>query len=273
MSQARRYLCFAAVAVTLVSAGPPQQAEGLIRQGNTAFVRGDFEQALRLYEHAEPRSTDPGLAAFNEGATLYRLGRFAEAEVHFRRALEGASGVRQARALYNRGTCLLRLGKGEVRNLTDALTCFEKCLTHEAADAALRTDAARNLELARLLWQQARKADRDNPPPPDQENGGSPAGEEQNRQLSGTEPGAADPGRKGHAGQQTGVESGQKALETSEETPGKGNLRPLPDRDELMPLTPDDAAAYLDQAARRILQEQRAYRQGAPPAPPNVKDW
>jgi Ca-activated chloride channel family protein len=272
MSATRRQFWFAAFALLLISAAPGQQAEHLIRQGNQAFDRGDFERALKLYEHAEPRSTDPGLAAFNEGATLYRLGRFAEAEAHYRRALEGAGGARQVQGLYNLGTCLLRQGGKSEQSLREALMCFEKCLLHADANAELRSDAAHNLELARLLWQEARRAGRENPPP-DQETGGNPAGADQENQPAGTEPGTADPARKDRAGQHTAIEGGPKALETSEQTPGQGNLRPLPDRDDLVPLTPEDAAAYLDQAARRILQEQRAYRQAAPPAAANVKDW
>ena len=40
------------------------------------------------YEAAEVRITDPGLTSFNKAAALYRLGRYGEAERHYRTALE-----------------------------------------------------------------------------------------------------------------------------------------------------------------------------------------
>jgi tetratricopeptide (TPR) repeat protein len=272
MSRQRWPLGLIPLALVLVSASPPRHAEELIRRGNDAFDHSDYDQALKLYEGAEERGTDPGLAAFNEGAALYRLGRFAEAEIRYRRALEGAGGGRQARALYNLGTCLLRQGSGEVKTLAEALSCFEKCLVHAEADPELRTEAAHNLELARLLWQQARQAAKDKSQN-DQESGNTPAGDGQNKQGLDTGNGSAEPGPKDHAARPADGNGRQKASETAEETPGKGNLRPLPDRDELAPLTPEDVAAYLEQAAQRILEEQRAYRQAVVPSVPNLKDW
>ena len=56
--------------------------------------------------------------------------------------------------------------------------------------------------------------------------------------------------------------------------PGEGNLPAVPDRDEMVPLPPEDAAAHLQQAAGRVLREQREHRTRSLKGPvPGVKDW
>jgi hypothetical protein len=62
----------------------------------------------------------------------------------------------------------------------------------------------------------------------------------------------------------------------SDERPpgGQGTLPPVPDRADPAPLSPQDAAAHLEQANRRILEERQTYRRGnvRPPAA-TVRDW
>ena len=262
--------------VALLSAGPARQAEDLIRQGNAAFAQADYDKALQLYGMAEERANDPGLVAFNEGAALYRAGRYHEAELHYRRALEGARGPRGATALYNLGNCLLRQAAvNDVKGLTEAMICYEKCLLHSDADQDLHGWAARNLELARLLWQQALKTAGETPPKDPESGDSSPPGDHRDRHSPSAEFGNTEPPADGkvQAAGRAEQAGNKNATETNDETPGKGNLRPLPDRDELTPLTPEEAAAHLKDAARRIVRDQREYRQGAAAPAGNVKDW
>jgi tetratricopeptide (TPR) repeat protein len=264
------------LSLVLLSAGGARQPEDQIRQGNAAFEQGAYDNALKLYEGVEERATDPGLVAFNEGAALYRAGRYLDAELHYRRALEGASGLRQTQALYNRGNCLLRQAAGsDVEALAEAMRCYEACLAHADADQDLQSWAAHNLELARLLWQQARKTSEEAPPKEPESGDNPPPGD--NRGKPGPRTQFGDPetesnGKVRSSGRPEQV-GGKNAIETNEETPGKGNLRSLPDRDELTPLTPEETAAHLEQAARRIERDQREYRQSAVPPAPSVKDW
>jgi hypothetical protein len=44
--------------------------DDLVRQGNAAYARGRFADALDLYTRAEERTTDPGLIAFIKDAAL-----------------------------------------------------------------------------------------------------------------------------------------------------------------------------------------------------------
>src|SRR6516164_1882882 len=96
------------LALALVSAAPPEEADRLVRLGNEAFDREDYAAAMVYYTQAEDHITDPGLVAFNKGAALYRLGRFREAELHYLRCREDAAGERRARLLYDLANAILQ---------------------------------------------------------------------------------------------------------------------------------------------------------------------
>ncbi len=75
-------------ALFLVSAADAPEVESLLRQGNEAFARQDFEAALGFYGKAEGLAQDPGRVSFNKGAAYYRLERYKDAIVCYRRSLE-----------------------------------------------------------------------------------------------------------------------------------------------------------------------------------------
>ena len=100
-------LCFL-FAVLVMAASPSSEAEKLLDRGNTAFVKGEYETALSYYRQAEGRITDPGLLAFNEGAALYKLGRYREAEIHYWLTRQEAMGERLARVLYDLGNAVFQ---------------------------------------------------------------------------------------------------------------------------------------------------------------------
>jgi tetratricopeptide (TPR) repeat protein len=250
----------------------------LIRQGNVAFAHADYEGALHFYELAGQRTGDPGLVAFNRAAAYYRLGRYREAELDYRRCLEddAAEPSRRARALYDLGNCLMQQAQGrDAALLEQAVQAYEGCLGFPPDDGNLRADAQHNLELAKLLWLKAKAS---NPP-----NSNEPSGS--------TDPKHKDPGSKknvdpktamgdpSQAGKDKGklvsdkAPNGQKAIETKETVPGRGNLPPIPDADALQPLSPEDTAVHLDRIAERILRERREFRRGSGIVAPHVKDW
>src|SRR5947207_13901694 len=103
----------ALLGLLLLGAAPDANVERLLRDGNAAFDRGDFEQAVEFYTQAEDRATDPGQVAYNKATALYRLAldekeektvdagsRFRQAEDHYRRSAEGADEPRRSRALF-----------------------------------------------------------------------------------------------------------------------------------------------------------------------------
>jgi tetratricopeptide (TPR) repeat protein len=272
----------------LVAAAPALDPEELVRRGNAAFEREDYPTALELYAQAEEKTTDPGLIAFNEATALYRLAAepgsavrraslFREAELHYRRALEDASGARRTKALFGLGNSLLQ--QGPVRGadaLGEAVRAYQQCLAEEPGQLA--DDARHNLELAKLLWLQARSAKKD-------PNKGQTEDEDDplKRQPPQRQPADADTGNQdgniggpGASGDKVPARllPGQQPLQTEERRPGEGNLPPVPDKEDLVAMPPEDAAAHLERATARILHEDRAHQQQlAKPPTGNVKDW
>jgi Ca-activated chloride channel family protein len=264
----------AVVGVLLLAAGPQPAGDELLRQGNSAFHDEDYKQALDHYRRAETRADDPGLVAFNKATTLFRLERYREAELHYRRCLDDAEGLRRARALYDLGNCLLQqAGTRDARLLAQAAECYRQCRRVPEADAAIRDDATHNLELARLLWQRARKESSEPPnaepekdnqvPEKKKDNGQGESGDGTNTEG----PPDSEPGKGRQGAEDT------RGAEQKRPAPGRGDLRPLPDTEELVTLPAEDAAAYLQRLAERIRRERRDYWQSATPAVPNVKDW
>jgi tetratricopeptide (TPR) repeat protein len=285
-------------AVALISATPDPEAEDLVRRGNQAFAHGHYNEAAALYRQAEERTTDPGLVAFNNAAALYKQGEYAEAENYYWLSLGDAgpdvearlkrypnrdlppalrkrAGDRLAPVLYNLGNCLLKRSDGSNPDvLEQAIVAFDHCARLNWGERRFQADVRHNWELAKeflRLHPRPPRQDKSNSekegsqPPQPKETPGTEPGDQGNekKQNPGTRP---DPDEK--------VGSGDKAQETEETTPGKGNLAPLPDSDKLRAMTPGEAAAYLRQAVDRILGERRAYQeQAAKFSSHHVRDW
>src|SRR5438128_6709369 len=116
----------------LLAAISLDQAEDLVRRGNTAFAGADFATAIDFYSRAEESVTDPGLVAFNKAAALYHLGRYREAELYYRYGRDEATGLRRARLLYSLGNCLLQQAQDrDTRRLKEAMSFYEACMQYE----------------------------------------------------------------------------------------------------------------------------------------------
>jgi Ca-activated chloride channel family protein len=251
--------------------------EDFVRQGNAAFAHGDFAAAADSYRCAEDGATDPGLVAFNEATALYHLGQYRQAELHYRYARTDATGLRLARLLYNLGNCLLQQAQDrDARRLKEAVDCYERCLQQEQADATLSADARHNLELARLLWLKAKsRKDAGDPRPSEQENDNEFPRNEQDAGPRGARTAMLDERGRPQAVAGAQPDPGTTPAGTDQTPPpGKGNLPTLPDMDDLAPLSTEDAAEHLKQAATRILHERQEHlRLTVPTLPSSVKDW
>jgi len=275
-----RLLAFTLVIGTLALAANPtadRTAEDAIRAGNAAAARGDFAAAEAHYAVAAERTADPGLVAFNRGAVSYRRGDWRDAEADFTRALDDRACPpdRRAKAWYNRGVCLVR--RGGLTELRVAIDCFERCLASSVTDVALTADAKHNLELAKLLWLEARAKEQkkpipNDPPeyppetapmPPTQGPGGDGPGDDTDPQS----PMEIDP--------RTGLpKEGGTARQTERRTPGKGTLPVNVGGAALPPRTPEEVREYLKGVAERLAKERRSVAElVAPPERPRVKDW
>jgi tetratricopeptide (TPR) repeat protein len=275
---AARSIILVVLAAAFVGANPVSDAESLIRQGNAAFERKDYVAAVALYTQAEPLAVDPGHIAFNKAAALYQLGNYRDAERHYRCALENASEPRRTYARYGVANCLVHQGRDlGAPALREAIDLYEMCLQRDDLDPDLATDTRHNLELAKLLWLEARANqteraneeepnDPPNPKPPDQS--GTKA------QPNGNDSGTGRPDSKGQR-VPFKPDAGMKPKPADDQpAPGTGTLPPVPDTADLSPLSPDDAAAHLEEAAVRIVRERRSHRlQTIKPVAPGVKDW
>ncbi len=260
------------LAICSVSAGPQPDTQELIRRGNEAFAAEDWQRALDLYKQAEELITDPGLVSFNEAAALFRLQRYEEAALRFRRCLEDqkAPDDRRARCLYDLGNCLVRLSAGEDRHLLDeAIECYRACLLTTVNRSDLLADARQNLRIAKLLWLKA------TPPPPNPKDGS----DSQNPSVDG---GTKDePKSSNEKGDQNGGGQPEKVKTASDVALEKatkklaagGTLTNLPDEGKLVPLSADNTAALLEREIQRILRDREKLRRPAPIPSNKVKDW
>lgn len=253
-------------AVLTVAAGP---IDHWIEHGNREFYAGRPESALQRYSQAAEKTDDPGLVAFNQGVALASLGRYRDAELHFRRCMSDAEGNRRAKALFNLGTCLVRRSGGADRvalnNAVATLRLAQALAQEDLAEAAMA-----NLEIAEKLLAQL---------PP--ENSRSPVPERDKQQNSiGTNAGpgvAADandsneqPGRDRRA--LNDQKTGRSTVATP--PPGKGNLPRIPDSEQLASIPPEDLKALLGQIEERIAAaiKHRQTNKVLPPNP-NYPDW
>jgi Ca-activated chloride channel family protein len=279
----------AVAAVVLIAATPARAPEDLIRQGNAAFDHQDYTTAVDRYTAAEERILDPGLVAFNKATALYRLagqsesagrrlGLYREAELHYRRCLEDAVGSRRAEALYGLGNSLLQQGANRgAETCLNAVHTYQQCLAQMDLDPGLAADARHNLELAKLLWLQARTNRKERNAEPEDDNN-DPMKQRPNR--SDNNPGGMMEQATGTANPsgekvRTQALEGQQPIKTDQpQPPGEGNLPPVPDRDELVAMAPEDATTHLDRAAARVLHERREHQHiSARPPSGSVKDW
>jgi tetratricopeptide (TPR) repeat protein len=241
----------------------------LIQQANSAFLRGDIDAADRLYEAAEEKTSDPGLVAFNRAAGLFQMGDFREAEALYARVLGDKScpADRAAKAMYNRGTCLLRQG-GSASMYRWAIAYLEQCLESTSADEPLKADARHNLELAKILWNESRKtaskpeSPNDNPPPEDAQNNPPP-------KTSGndTQPGNPETGNGTTGGTNAKPVNQQNTIPTASAnsnpttTPGNAsNLQQLQDSSTPQPLSPEETREHLKRTAERLKKDRQNLR-------------
>jgi tetratricopeptide (TPR) repeat protein len=245
-------------------------------EGDEAYERGDYSSAADAYSNAELRTNDPGLVAFNKAAALYRLGRYGEAESYYERSLEDAGDDRLPQALYNLANCLVhQAGDTDAGILERAIANYERCLRLEPKDSGLAEDARANLELTRALLARA-KANRASRPDSESAASGAPKEvEDAGRAAGSAEPGARPHNADGARRIPLSKDGGEEPMPADQAPPpGKGNLPPIPDRDKILPLSPEETAAYLKKAAERIAEERREHhKRSTHPSSSSLLDW
>jgi Ca-activated chloride channel family protein len=273
----RRLWWLVPAALVLAGAAPLLDAERWLRAGNAAFEREAYAEAVDCFARAEEATTDPGLVAYNTAAALYRLSRFREAELHYVRSLEDAVGERRTRLLYDLGNCLVQESHGQDAALLDrAIRCYGDCLKQEGIGPELAADTRNNLQIAQALRLRAKARKKDSGPESDPRRSATDNPNGPNQSAGpGAEEGVEAPDPRGTLRRSA---DGEPAKEGDgqgghQPTPGAGNLPPVPDSDELVPMSPEDAARHLGLATTRILEERKKQQQARPRPARNVLDW
>lgn len=116
MSAALRLSCLLLALLALLpprgarAAGVFEKDHPRVAEATKAYERGDYEEALRLYEAAgETFEKKPAELHFNIGDTYLRLGRHEEAKRAYEMALGAADGDFKADSFYNLGNAFLSL--------------------------------------------------------------------------------------------------------------------------------------------------------------------
>jgi Ca-activated chloride channel family protein len=261
--------------LVLVGAAPPLP-EDLVRQGNDAIQRKDYEAALRFYEQAEVGTPDPGLVAYNKGTALFRLGRLREAELCYLRCLQDRVILpeRRRKALYDLGVALMQRG-ADMRDsdaLGRAVESFDLCCQDSAADKKLHDDAEYNLELARLLWRKVRTEKGEGDGDKNDRDGNDPKKNSPNKSPSG----GGDDGTDKDPGQGPVDKTNpgdRKVAQTDQKMPGAGNVQALPDREQLQTMDSNDALERLAREIQRIERQQAEALGSMGERGGHVKDW
>ncbi|MFT3881254.1 MAG: hypothetical protein QM703_16515 [Gemmatales bacterium] len=260
--------------VSLLCAGAEINLDAL-RSGYAAYLKQEYDTAIRFYEQAVKSSSDPGPLACDLGSLFAQAERYQEAALWFRRSLEDASGLRRAKSAYGLATSLTHQankmqGRRAVALLQQALQSYEVALREMATLSpeeiasipALKADAEHNRSIAQALLAQKQK-EPEPPQPPEEEILPNSIDVSMNEAGGGANNGSRGTPLTGRNNGASGNETG-----TSDSTAGRGNLPPLPDDDQAPPLSAEEAQRRLDQLIQRL-------RKPLTPLPgkPGTKDW
>src|SRR5262249_42419220 len=159
--------------------------------------------------------------------------------IHYLLCRADADGERLSRVLYDLGNAVLKqAGDNDADLLRRAIGFYEECLRQENANPELLDNTQHNLKLARELLQKAKLTKKEDNPreagkiPPEQEN----PGVENNASRTGAGSGIEDPGVGGQQGSPQQPGDSQSAA-ARQPRGGIGNLPPIPDADQMIPLS------------------------------------
>jgi Ca-activated chloride channel homolog len=187
-------------------------AIGDLERGNRHYRAGRYVEAIEAYENALRRGKASPELHYNLGTALLALGRHAEAEAQFVRALESVEPALRQRAYYNLGNRFLgagRAGGDEAARLLDAAAeAYRHALRLDPSDV----DAKWNLELT----QRERERQPDPPQPqPSDPSQQQPDDQDQQPQDGGAATGGAG-GQTGDRGERAGATDGRLSPEEAE---------------------------------------------------------
>ncbi len=202
-----RHAFGAAALLCFLGATAGEDPAALIEKGREDYVAGRIEDALTSFRKAIDLAPRRAVPRYDAAATLFRLGRFDEAEVLYREAREFALPPLRTKIDYALGNTMIARG-----DMVSAIRFYDECLASKTPGVDLdrvRKDAAVNKKFAEDLLR--RKPPDPNGEPPDEsppektESRGQPSAERKkpapSPTNSGEEPSPGLPtGRRGQGG-------------------------------------------------------------------------
>jgi Ca-activated chloride channel family protein len=142
--------------VLLAQAALAEPVRDLVRQGNGLYKKGNFNEALNLYDRAlvdKPQAPEP---KFNKANSFYNLDDLAKAiDLYKEVAAEAKDMKLVTKAKYNMGNCYFQQGsKQKDSNLQKALDDLKTSISYWRQVLDIEPEnqkAARNIEVARLM--------------------------------------------------------------------------------------------------------------------------
>ncbi len=153
--KAMKYIlpCIISISCLLInpSSSIAESPANAIKEGNTFYQQGEYDEAVRKYQDAEEISPGSDIANFNHGAALFKKGEFQESVDAFTRSLNTENSQLEADAVYNIANAKYKLGNGVVESdMNSAANLYRESLDYYKRAIELdekNTDAKHNHEL------------------------------------------------------------------------------------------------------------------------------
>jgi len=148
------YLVFFILSLSATAQDP--QVQGYIRNGNTYYMQGQYEQAVAEYVKALQLDPANSIARFNHANALYKAGLQVEASQKFTE-ISSAESSREmkAKSYYNKGVIL-----SAQKNLEESIEAYKNALRQDPDDLQARENLQKALlELKKKNPQQPKQDD------------------------------------------------------------------------------------------------------------------
>lgn len=222
----RRLLLIHTLLLVPVAAwGQKERAD--IRQGNRAYYEGKYPEAEVGYKRAIEKNIGSYEANFNLAGALYKQGRYDDAAATYGKlAQDGTDAQRQASTYYNMGNTYVKQ-----RKLDEAIEAYKNALRLVPEDK----EAKFNLAYAKKLKQEEEKKNKDNQDNQNQnqnqdQNGGGGGGQDNNNDQNKND----DPNRDKdkNRNQNPDQNKGDGDQDKNRDQDNRGGQQPSASRDE-----------------------------------------
>ena len=166
----KKYLAIGAFAVLSALSLKADDYVDLVKRGNEAFQKNNYDEAMALYRDAETELPESTELQYNMAGVLFHEGKYEEAVDLYSKSLNTTDATLGASAHYNQGNTYFRMG-----DFQNAIKSYENALNLNPEDR----DAKFNLELARKRLKEQIKPDQQNQ---DQQNEQQEKQEQQDQQ-------------------------------------------------------------------------------------------